>query len=70
MRPRFKEIEKRYPHLEFSTYDIDLDEESSTYNVGNILPVLILFDDNENELCRIIGEHKTEKLVERIEEFL
>ena len=63
MRPRFEEVEKKYPNIESISLDIDFDEESSKYNVGEKLPVFILLDNNDNELERLVGEHKTEELI-------
>ena len=70
MRPRFEEIDKLYPQIESKAYDIDLDEESSLYNVGHILPVFIIFDDKGVELGRLIGEQKLEVLKKMIEDHL
>ena len=54
--------EKRYETIE---YDFDADaEEIAPYNVGEILPVYILLDDNGNELARSIGEKKKKELIE------
>ncbi|HHT38769.1 MAG TPA: thioredoxin family protein [Mollicutes bacterium] len=63
MRPRFEEVEKKYPNIESISLDIDFDEESSKYNVREKLPVFILLDNNDNELERLVGEHKTEELI-------
>ena len=49
-------------------YDIDNDE-AKRYNVGNVLPVVIFLDNNDNELERLIGEQKENKLVELIEKY-
>ena len=50
------------------SYDFDLDQdEVSKYNVGTILPVLIKLDDEENEISRIVGEHKEKEIIEFIE---
>lgn len=70
MRPRFEEIEKRFPNIESKVYDIDFDEEVQKYNVGNILPVFIIFDNDDNELGRLIGEQKTEVLIKMVEDHL
>jgi thiol-disulfide isomerase/thioredoxin len=66
MRPRFQEVEKKYPEIETIALDIDLDEEASNYNVGHILPVFIIFN-NDVEVERLIGEQKTETLIKAIE---
>ena len=54
-------------NLEMISLDFDLDQDQvSKYSVGNILPVLIKIDNDNNEISRLVGEH-TEK---EIEEFL
>jgi len=50
MRPRFESVKKEYFNIEFKSYDIDLDEEPKFYNIGNILPVFILINDENIEL--------------------
>lgn len=55
-------------NIELVKYDFDLDNEIvEKYNVGNILPVLILINDKEEELKRIIGEHSRKEIIEFIE---
>jgi len=57
-----KKHEKRYETID---YDFDADaDEIAAYNVGEILPVYILLDDNGNELARSIGEKKKKELIE------
>ena len=58
MNKVWKKIQEKYPEYEYVEYDYDIDDVSE-YNVGNILPVIIIYKDNK-ELKRIIGE-KTEK---------
>lgn len=54
--------------VELIKYDYDLDDEIvKKYNVGNILPVLIMVDDNNNEIKRIVGEHNKKEIIEFIE---
>lgn len=53
----FKDIEKRYPDINITSYDYDFDEEIvSNYNIGKKLPVIIFTDNNDIELERLIGE--------------
>ena len=53
--------------IDLIEYDYDDDEDIiEKYNIGKILPVLIITDDNGKELKRSIGE-KTEK---ELNEFL
>jgi len=55
-------------NIELVKYDFDLDQEIvKNYNVGNILPVIIKVDDNNNEIERLIGEHSKQELIEFIE---
>lgn len=58
MNKVWKKIQEKHPEYEYVEYDYDIDDVSE-YNVGNILPVIIIYKDNK-ELKRIIGE-KTEK---------
>ena len=54
--------EKKYETIE---YDFDADaEEIAPYNVGAILPVYILLDDNGNEVARSVGEKNEKQLME------
>ncbi len=56
-------VEAKYPNHEYIAYDFDLDEdEIEHYNVGDILPVVIIEDNDGKEVTRIIGE-KSEKEV-------
>ena len=56
------EIKQNY---EYEEYDYDMDEEIiKKYNVGNVLPVIIVLNNN-NEINRIIGE-KSKKEIEKI----
>ena len=51
-------------NLEMISLDFDLDQDQvSKYSVGNILPVLIKIDNDNNEISRLVGEH-TEKEIE------
>lgn len=70
MNPRYKEIRDRYPDIEFISLDLDLDEEAKEYNVGSVLPVFILLDNEDNEVERLVGEHKTKEFISIIEKYL
>ena len=55
-------IKDDYDYLE---YDYDMDEDIiKKYNVGNILPVIIVLKD-EKEVARIVGE-KNKKEIEKL----
>ena len=61
MRPILNNIDFDIEQVE---YDYDLDEdEINKYNVGEILPVFILVD-NDKEIARLIGEHTKEEVLE------
>lgn len=69
MRPVWKEILKDYPNLDITEYDYDMDEELvEKYNVGDKLPVVIMLDDNDKEIKRLIGERKKEEIIQFIKE--
>lgn len=69
MKPIWKEINSLYPNLDITDYDYDMDEdEVEKYNVGDKLPVIIMLDDNEKEIKRLIGEKTKEELLEFIGE--
>ena len=55
-------LEKEFQNIEFINYDLDLDEEETLkYNVGNTLPVIIIEEKNK-EILRIVGEKKEEEI--------
>lgn len=61
MRNTLKNIDFDIEQIE---YDYDMDEDIvSKYNVGEILPVLILVD-NDNEVARLVGEKNKEEVLE------
>lgn len=51
-------------NIEQIEYDYDMDEDIvNEYNVGEILPVLILVD-NDKEVARLIGEKSKDEVLE------
>ena len=67
MRPIYEEIVKKYD-FETSELDYDFDEdEVKKLDIGNKLPVAIIYDDNNQELTRICGEKKKKEIEEIIE---
>ena len=69
MKKIWKNIEKEN-ELNIKELDYDIDkEEVEKYNIGNILPVIIFLNDNEQELERLIGEQKEEKILEIINKY-
>lgn len=70
MKNIWRDIEKEYD-FEAINYDYDFDEEEvSKYNVGNILPVSIILNDENIELERIIGEKKKEEIISIISKYM
>ena len=68
MASRINKVVEKYD-IELINYDYDVDvDDIRKYNVGNVLPELILLDDNNNELGRLIGEQSLKKLEEFIYE--
>ena len=56
--------------LDITELDYDVDnEEVKKYDVGNVLPVVIFMDKDNNELDRLIGEQKESKLREIIDKY-
>ena len=52
-------IKENYEYLE---YDYDMDEDKiKEFDVGKILPVIIVFKDDK-EITRIVGEKKKEEI--------
>lgn len=65
--PNLEKVKKEYNDIEIEEYDYDIDEEVvKTYNVGNILPIII-FLKNDKEVDRIIGEKSKKEIKEFIE---
>lgn len=62
MHKIWKKIEEEYPNIEIISYDYDMDEEVvKNYNAGDILPVVIFYE-NDVEINRLIGEKKYEDI--------
>lgn len=68
-RPIWNEVLKKFPFLDVTEYDYDLDEDMVLkYKVGDKLPVVIMVDENDNEIKRLTGEKKKEEILEFIKE--
>lgn len=66
----WKELENEFPKNEYIDYDYDLDEdEIEKYNVGEILPVVIIFD-KDREVKRIVGEKTKKELYKELGDIL
>lgn len=68
MKKIMKEIEELYPNIEIESYDYDMDEDMvKKYNIGEIIPVLVFLDKEENEIGRLIGEKTKKEIIKEIE---
>ena len=67
MNKYWKKIKDKYNKIEYVELDLDMDEEEvKKLNIGNKLPEIIIYDNNSNEIKRIIGERKEEELEKEI----
>ena len=67
MKKTWKKTFKDYPEIEIIDFDYDFNqEEVKQYAVGKILPVLIVFRDNQ-EINRIVGEKSLKDMKNIIE---
>ncbi len=65
MNERINNVLKEIKDLELIELDYDDDEEQiKKYNIGKVLPVLIMLDKDNNETNRIIGEKSEKELKE------
>ena len=68
MKKIMKEIQEDYPDITIESYDYDMDEDMvKKYNIGEIIPVLVFLDENEQEIGRLIGEKTKKEIVKEIE---
>lgn len=68
MKKVWKKVFSDYPELKIVDYDLDFDKDKvEQYNIGKILPVLIVFKD-DLEVSRIIGEKSNKELTRLIKE--
>ncbi len=66
----WNEIKLMYPNIEYINYDYDLDEEDIIkYNIGDIVPVVIFEKDNI-EIKRVIGEKSKKEILDIMEKIL
>ena len=66
----WNDIETEFPNNEYISLDYDMDEEEvNKYNVGDILPVVILIKDDK-EIKRIIGEKSKKEILDEIGDIL
>jgi len=68
MKKIMKEIEELYPNIKIESYDYDMDEDMvKKWNIGEIIPVLIFLDEQENEIGRLIGEKTKKEIIKEID---
>ncbi len=66
MNKFWNKVKEEFKNIEFIDYDLDMDEEKiESYQVGNVLPVIIAIN-NGIEKSRLIGERKEEEVLEFI----
>lgn len=68
MEKVWKELQEELPNIEYISYDYDLDDEVDNYNPGDVLPIIILENNNE-ELTRFIGEKTKSEIIEGIKKY-
>lgn len=69
MRPRYQTVVKS--HLDLTMEEFDYDENPKLVKdkkIGSTLPVAIIYDEQEKEISRFIGEISPKKLAEKIEQ--
>lgn len=68
MKKIMKEIEEQYPNITIESYDYDMDQDLvKKWNIGEIIPVLVFLDEQENEIGRLIGEKTKKEIIKEIE---
>jgi len=66
MKKTWKKVLENYD-IDITYLDYDFDDVSS-YNVGNILPVAIFYQ-NDKEVKRLVGEKDYDEIVKIVEEY-
>ena len=70
MRPRYNKVLENFKDITSYEYDYDMDENLvNEYKIGKILPEAILYDDNDTELERMVGEVSLDKLMDIIKKY-
>lgn len=65
----WKEIKQMYPEFEFNDIDYDDNEQLvKKYEIGKIIPVIIILNNEDVEIGRIIGEKDKKEIIKIIEE--
>ena len=66
LKKQLKKLSEEYPELVIKKLDYDFDDVSE-YNVGKILPVLIIVN-NDIEINRLIGEKSYDEIISFLKE--
>ncbi len=70
MNKVWNQLKKNY-EFEAVELDYDMDEdEVKKYSPGDVLPVFIFYDDDSQEILRVVGEHSYQEMEEKIKEVL
>lgn len=65
LNKHLKKLKENYD-IEITKLDYDFDD-IEEYNVGDKLPVIILKDENDNEIKRLIGEKSYQEIIDFLE---
>ena len=65
LNKHLKKLKEEYD-INITKLDYDFDD-IEEYNVGDKLPVIVLKDENDNEIKRLIGEKSYQEIVEFLE---
>jgi len=65
LNKHLKKLKENYD-IKITKLDYDFDD-IEEYNVGDKLPVIILKDENNNEIKRLIGEKSYQEIVDFLE---
>ena len=68
MNKLWKKLKDKYNNFEYVELDYDMDD-IDEYNVGDILPIIIIYKENV-EVKRIIGEKSEKEFFEEVEGIL
>ena len=53
--------------IDYTEYDLDMDEESASYHPGDVLPVFIVMDQDK-EITRFVGEYSYDAFIQKLKE--
>lgn len=65
LNKHLRKLKENYD-IEITKLDYDFDD-IEEYNVGDKLPVIILKDENDNEIKRLIGEKSYQEIIDFLE---